>query len=112
MENYRLKNMPKAHLILLLKSYRMEHDISNVANMGAVFGRYLDVQEFPRAGRNCVKLMNPETHGEIVKGNTTIPMEERINKAQLLRSKAPLLIMSAGCFEILKKAGIRRFRLT
>jgi hypothetical protein len=80
MENYKLKDMPKAHLILLFKSYNMEDEISNVANMGAVFSRYLDVQEFPRAGRNYVKLMNTETHGEIVKGNTTIPMKERIKR--------------------------------
>jgi hypothetical protein len=110
MENYKLKDMKKADLVLLLQSYNMEHEISNVANMRAVFARYLDVQGFPRAGRNYVNLMNPETHAEIVKGHTTIPMKERIKKAQLLRSKAQLLIMSAGCFEIPKKARKRHER--
>jgi hypothetical protein len=104
MENYKLKDMPKTQLILLLNFYNMEHEISTVPNMRAVFARYLDVQGFPRAGRNYVNLINPETHAEIVKGNTMIPMKERIKKAQLLRSKAQLLIMSAGCFEVPKKA--------
>jgi hypothetical protein len=68
--------------------------------MRAVFARYLDVQGFPRTGRNYDNLPKRETQAEIVKGTTTIPMKERIKKTQLLRSKAQLLIMSAGCFEL------------
>jgi hypothetical protein len=61
--------------------------------MRTVFARYLDVQGFPRVGRNYVNSMNRETHAEIAKGKTTISMKERIKQAQLLQSKAQLLII-------------------